>query len=137
MITTLKTYFETTCPLLTGRRLNITCLDEKPHACVLIPGSDPPVITRYPDGGALCQYVFIFSTREYFDASVRENLAVAKFYEDFEQWLELQNAYGDLPKLKGSKESICIEPLSRGYLFDASGQSAKYQIKLRLIYEKN
>ena len=137
LINELKKYFESSCPLVSGKRLNVSCLDEKLHSCVIVPGSEKTVIAKYPDGGSLRQYVFAFSTREAFDASVRENLKVAKFYEDFEQWLEMQNSYGDFPDIGSEYECICLEPMSSGYLFDASGKTAKYQIKLRLIYEKN
>lgn len=136
IVEAVKRYFERSCPLVSGKKLNVSCLDEKVHSCVIVPERPAAVIKKYPDGGSLRQFVFEFSTREFFDACSRDNLAVAAFYEKFAQWIEEQNESGVLPELGAGLSSVGFELMTSGYLFDAMGKTAKYSIKLRLIYEK-
>lgn len=137
MIDKIKEYFEKNCELVSGRRLNVNCLDSKLHSCTIEPVPSSVVIKKYPDGGELREYPFVFATREYFDPDVCENLKTALFYEKFADWIQSRNQNGDLPILKDGCEAVCFEIMSTGYLYRTDEPKARYQIQLRLIYEKD
>lgn len=135
-IDALKEYFESKCPLTEGRRFNINCLDSKVHSCTLEPSHSDITVKKYADGGSLRQYEFIFATREYFDIDVRQNTESALFYEEFAKWIEDQNEKGDMPVLAEGFSAVCFEVCGTGYLYKIDDSKARYQIQLRLIYEK-
>lgn len=132
----IKSFFEKECGLLSGRRLCVNMLDEKAHACTLEVSPAPPIIQKYADGSSLRQFVFILATREYFDKEIREQLKANEFYEKLTEWIEEQNEKNNMPALGGGKTAVSMEALSAGYLYDADLPKARYQIQLRLIYEK-
>ena len=113
--------------------------------CVDYLGADPteycveavpcdPIYQRYTDGDCLRQFLFIFASREFFSADVVQNTANAAFYEAFMDCIYENDLNGVLPVLDGH-EAISIEVLTSGYVFDADGDAARYQIQLRLIYQ--
>lgn len=136
LIDALKEYFENKCPLTEGRRFNINCLDSKVRSCALEPSLTEPIVKKYADGGSLRQYEFIFATREYFDNDVRENTEAAVFYERLAEWVEGQNRRGDLPTLGNGLTAVGLEVCGAGYLYKINESKARYQIQLRLLYEK-
>lgn len=136
IIDALKEYFEKECELVSGKRLNVNCLDSKPHSCTIEPIPSEIIIKSYPDGGSMRQYSFVFATREYFDNDMHKNLETAIFYEKFALWIEKQNEKGCLPILEKGLMPIGFEILNTGYLYKIDEPKARYQIQLRLIYEK-
>ena len=113
--------------------------------CVDYLGADPteysveavpcdPIYKRYTDGGCLRQFLFVFASREFYSADVVQNTANAAFYAAFMDWIYENDLNGVLPVLDGH-EAISIEVLTSGYVFDADGDAARYQIQLRLIYQ--
>ena len=70
-----------------------------------------------------------------YDAEARENLNIARFYEEFSSWIEEQNKNKNLPLLDGATP-LRLEVLTSGYLFRANTDTARYQIQCRLIYYK-
>ena len=56
------------------------------------------------------------------------------FYEDFLNWIEQENAQGNLPILEGNKEAVELKVSTTGYAFQTDENSARYQIQLKLIY---
>lgn len=135
IIDAIKQYFEK-CPLVSGKRLSVNCLGEKSHSCTIEPTPSGVILQKYTDGGSLRQYPFVFATREYFDKDMLENLKTASFYEQFAAWIEQQNDTGNFPELEDGLTPIRFEILSSGYLYDVDAPKARYQIQLRLIYEK-
>lgn len=135
-IDALKEYFESKCPLTEGRRFNINCLDSRVSSCALEPSESEPVVRKYADGGSLRRYEFIFATREYFDNDVRGNTEAAVFYEQLADWVEGQNEKGDLPVLGEGLAAVSLEVCGTGYLYKINESKARYQIQLRLLYEK-
>ena len=136
IIDEIKTYFEKECELFKGKRLNVNCLGEKEHSCVIEVTPCKPVIDRYADGGTKRQICFAIATREYFDNDEMQNLTTAQFYEAFEKWIDRQNENGTLPELSNGYDSLELEIMNRGFVQDVTGAKARYQINLRLIYEK-
>lgn len=132
-----KKFFEKRCPLLEGKRLTANLLGEKAHSCTLEVSPSPSLIQKYADGGSLRQFVFVLATREHFDRATQEQLKTNEFYEKFAEWLEKQNDAGNFPALGEGKKAVGWEVLSAGYLYDVEMPKARYQIQLRLIYEKD
>lgn len=135
IIDAVKNYFEDKCYLLNGKRLNVNYLGEKPFSYTVVP-KPSGIIRQYPDGGSLREYTFVFAAREYFDCSAELNLQAAQFFEKFALWIEEQNEGGILPILGDGLCPVKFEIISSGYLYDAEGKTARYHIKLKLIYEK-
>ena len=94
-----------------------------------------PVYKKYVDGGKIKQFLFVFASREYFNADINLCIENLHFYEKFEEWIENNNDTGVLPDLDG-KTSINLEVLTRGYVLSADEETARYQIQLRLLYEE-
>ena len=95
-----------------------------------------PVYKRYTDGEVVKQFLFTFASREYYSADLNQCIENLHFYEQFEDWIEENNYNGILPNLD-NKNPVSIEVLSRGYLYSADDNTAKYQLQLRLIYEED
>mgnify|MGYP004606894583 CR=1 FL=1 len=124
------------CPLLENDKINVNYLggDTVSYTIEQVPTN--PLIKRYSDGGKQKQVLFIFASRENYDEDVLENMDVAKFYEEFAEWIEEQNESGNLPVLDGGMISQAMETLTSGYLINSEDRTARFQIQLRLIYYK-
>lgn len=124
------------CPLLENDKINVNYLggDTVSYTIEQVPTN--PLIKRYSDGGKQKQVLFIFASRENYDEDVLENMDVAKFYEEFAEWIEEQNDSGNLPVLDGGMISQAMETLTSGYLINSEDRTARFQIQLRLIYYK-
>lgn len=127
--------FIMTYPELKDGCLMIDYLGDKPVEYAIEAVPCDPVYRKYTDGGCMKQFLFTFASREVFAADVScctDNLA---FYEEFERWITGKNNSDDLPDLDG-REPVSIEVLTGGYAFSADGNTARYQIQLRLLYEE-
>lgn len=80
------------------------------------------------------QFQFAFISKEEYDEDVQVEIENSGFCQEFEDWLELQNALDNLPELPGEKSPVKYETLSKGYLYDVDGNKGKYYIECRLIY---
>lgn len=123
------------CPALKNGKINVDFLDEDPIRYVVSAVPCKPIIKKYVGGGALKQYLFVLASRERFGGDVCENLSNSGFYEAVEEWLEEQNEKGKLCEMPEGKTALRAEVLSSGYLFDDDGDTAQYQMQLRLVYE--
>ncbi len=125
-----------TCPYLdTLKRLNINFLDNG-YSIEEVPIS--PVVKSYIDGSSERQFVFTFATRFEYNEEVKNNIDNSGFFEKFEQWLEESQSNGNLPELPDGMTASSIEINSNGYLYgiDNNMAYARYQIQLRLLYDK-
>lgn len=123
-----------TCPLLKDGKLSVDILGADPIEYVVESVPTTEIVKEYADGGKLKQYLFIFGSREYIDGTVRRSLENSGFYEDFADWIEEQDAAGNYPQIAGEKTAQKIEVLSTGYMFEYTGNNARYQIQCRLVY---
>lgn len=116
--------------------LNVEFLGEnaEQYSIEVIPCS--PILKKYADGSAKCQYLFVFASRNYYGEDNQLNMANLEFYEKLENWIEHQNIFQNLPKLPDGCIPQSVEVLSGGYNMDNDTQTARYQIQCRLKYLK-
>lgn len=122
------------CPLLKDGCLNVDYLGDEPTQYSIEGSPVSAEIKRYSDGGALKQYNFIFSSKEFYGDDVLSNLENNGFYEQFAEWMKQQSKNKNFPKLDGKKSPVSIEALSNGCLMDGYTGQAKYQIQCGFIY---
>ena len=131
-----REFIENECPLLSGKKVKANFLGEVPKSYTIDNVPSDEIIKKYPDGGCLMQFNFVFASRENYDAELSESLEISRFYEDFSNWVYMANSKGNLPVLDAGLKPISLEVTSCGHLFSRDSESARYQIRLRLIYEK-
>ncbi len=136
ILDTLRKFIETECPLVSGKKIKVNYLGEKPQSYTIDAVPANPVVRKYPDGGSLKQYLFVFASREFYDAQVWSNLDVMAFYEAFSNWIDRVNQTGNLPRLSGGLTALRLEVVSGGYLFSSESGDARYQIQCKLLYEQ-
>ena len=125
-----------TCPLLQDGVFRVDALGDQAVEYTIETGVFDPVIKRYVNGDEVKQYQFNFGSREYYSMDRIQNIQNSAFYEKFANWIEDQNRKEIFPDLPGNCYAEKIEVLSNGYMFDGSMRNARYQIQLRLIYQK-
>ena len=108
-------------------------LDDDATSYSIEPIPVEPVLRPYRDGGSLNQYVFQFGSREFYDNSVAQNINNLGFYERFQEEIETNNKNGVLPDIKGIQS---IECLNNGAILDATTNTARYSIQMKITYEK-
>ena len=79
----LKQFIEEECPLVSGKKIKVNYLGEKPQSYTVDTVPANPVVRKYPDGGSLRQYLFVFASRDFYDAQVWSNLDVMAFMRLF------------------------------------------------------
>lgn len=125
-----------TCPYLYefNKGINVDYLDNNSTTYSIEEVPCNPIIKKYLDGSSKRQYDFIFASRESYGADVFQNIENSGFYEDFSNWIEQENAQGNLPILGVNKEAVELKVSTTGYAFQTDENSARYQIQLKLIY---
>nr|DAN17370.1 MAG TPA: Minor capsid protein from bacteriophage [Caudoviricetes sp.] len=124
------------CPYLYefNKGINVDYLDNDSTTYSIEEVPCNPIIKKYLDGSSEKQYDFIFASRESYGADVLQNIENSGFYEDFSNWIEQENAQGNLPILEATKEAVELKISTTGYAFQTDENSARYQIQLKLIY---
>ena len=134
MIDELKNYFIKHVTL-TNEFINILAdfLNEEVTSYSIEPIPTDYILKQYRDGGSLRQLVFNFTSREYYDNSVAQNIENLDFYEKFQEEIETNNKNGVLPKIKGIQS---IECLNNGTIQSEENGTGKYAIQMRITYTK-
>lgn len=122
------------CPYVTGKRIKVNNLGEKPVSMSIEQVPASPVIKKYTDGGTMRQMQFVLASREEYDEETWKQLKVSEFYENLQDWFEEQNQKKQLPDLGEGKTALGIEVLSGVYLMSSTERQARYQIQCRLVY---
>lgn len=117
-------------------KVNVDYLEEDSNVYSIEEVPVEPIIKKYVNGDSIRQFQFIFASREPYGADVLQNISNSGFYEDFANWIELQNTNDNFPVLDDGYESQEIKVLSPGYAFQVDVDKARYQIELRLKYYK-
>lgn len=92
-----------------------------------------PVASQYVDGSQLRQFLFVFASRNQY-AGTAQNLANSAFYDNFSDWIAVQNKLRQLPELGEYRTAQRVEITTSGYVYDADDSTARYQIQLKLTY---
>lgn len=126
------------CPLFYGNSLRVNFLGEEPQEYTLEDVPAAPILKKYHDGSTVRQALFVLASRELYSRDAMENLKASGFYEQLSDWLESQCCQGTLPELPKGMKARKIEATTNGYCISADIQQnvQRYQIQLRLIYEK-
>ena len=126
------------CPMLSGKKININCLGTKMRSFSIDNVASDSVIKKYCDGGTLKQAVFTLGVRDRYDENLGENLYVSNLLEEIEIWIHQQNIIKNLPVLgDGNMIARSIEVTKSGYLHDTSMASGRWQLEFRVVYKQN
>ena len=128
------------CPLLknskSGGVINVNYLGENAPKYSIDVMTVNPIIKKYPDGGSQRQFLFCLASRETYDRETLANMDIARFYEEFGDWIEKQNHTRNFPVMDEGCTPTSIQVNSSGYLFAADNKTARFQIQCRLVYNK-
>lgn len=136
MIKAIKDYIKT-CPLIKGNAINVNYLGDKPVRYTVDCVPCNPVIKRYIDGGTQRQCIVVFASKEHYGEDVPGQEAVTKFFDEFSLWIEENNKNKVFPDFGKNLRAGNVSVTSSGYLYDVSGQSARYQMSIKFIYYKD
>lgn len=114
-------------------RINVDFLGENPTEFAIVPIPVDPILERHVDGSSLRQYQFQLISCNDYGADVLQNMANSKFYEDLYDLIESNNNEGILPDINGIES---IECLNNGAILDATTNTARYSIQMKITYEK-
>ena len=124
------------CPLLKDGVFRVNALGSDPVEYMLETGITSPVLETYIDGSSVRQYQFNFNSREAYSMDRIMAIQAESFYEDFCNWVEEQNAAGNLPDMPEGCEAQALTILAPGFMLDATMENAFYQVQLQLQYFK-
>ena len=82
-----------------------------------------PIYKRYTDGSCMKQFLFLFASREFYNADVNQCIENLAFYENFQEWIMERNLEGLLPDLDG-RTPVAVEVLTGGYAFLAEDKTS-------------
>ena len=135
VIEALRQYFMQ-FPKLQEERLDINCLQSKPESFSIDSVPSESVVTRYMDGSAVRRCLFTISSRMYHCADLQNQDGNMAFFEELEDWLDKKNLFLQLPDLGEKRTVRTLEVTQSAYPFilDENGETARYQIQMRLTY---
>ncbi len=133
IIAALQEYLDA-CPLLEGRRLHVDHLPTRPLEYMISPTPVDEMIKQYHGGSAQKQYVFVLGSVNWYGEDLLTNIDNSGFYERLAEWMHRQTRCRELPELGPARTALKLEPMSTGYLYNATATEARYQIQCRLIY---
>lgn len=116
------------------KEILVDFLGEDPTSYSIEPILTDTIVKQYSDGGTLRQFIFQFSSREFYDNSVIQNIENLGFYENFSKAIEYNNYHGILPEIDGVQSIKCN---SGGVLENAESGTAKYNIQMTIEYYKD
>lgn len=128
----LKEYFNTKVSLTHDfENILVDFLDKEAVNYTIEPIPTEYILKPYTDGSSLRQFVFQFSSREFYDESVAQQISNLGFYEKFQNEIERNNNRKIWPEIDGIQS---IECLNYGTVQDIQTGTAKYSIQMRVIY---
>lgn len=114
-------------------RINVDFLGENPTEFAIIPIAVDPILERYVDGTSLRQYQFQLISCNDYGADVMQNIDNSAFYEQLYNLIDENNNKNNLPKIDGI---VSIECLNNGAILDATSNTARYSIQMKITYLK-
>ena len=114
-------------------RINVDFLGENPTEFAIIPIMVNPIIKKYINGSSLRQFQFQLISCNYYGADVLQNMANSEFYEKLFSLIEENNNKKIFPSISGIES---IECLDNGAILDATTNTARYSIQMKITYLK-
>ena len=134
MVEKLKEYFLEHVQLASEfKNILVDFLGEEATTYVIEPIPEEEIVTPYTDGGSLCQFIFQFGSREFYDDGIAQNIENLDFYERFKEEIEQNNKNHILTNINGIQS---IECTTHGTLDGAESGTAKYIIQMKIKYYK-
>ena len=118
------------CPLLAEKRIDTDYLPERPGSVALESSTDR-VLETYIDGSSKRRFEFLISVRPVYGDDISANLANLEFLERLSGWID---GSGTLPGLGGGRRVFSVSVIDSGYVYYADAVSAKYQLKVGVVY---
>lgn len=115
-------------------RINVDFLGESPTEFAIVPIPIDPILEKHVDGSSLRQYQFQLISCNDYGADVIQNMANSQFYEDLYDLIESNNKKEKFPDINGIDS---IECLNNGAILDATTNTARYSIQMRITYTKS
>lgn len=79
---------------------------------------------------------FIFSSKEFYGADTKQNIANIGFYQTITNWILEKNANREFPDWDGGTVKSIVPTLT-AYPSQVGSAAAKYQIQIRVTYRRN
>lgn len=114
-------------------RINVDFLGENPTEFAIVPLSVDPILEKYVDGTSLRQYQFQLISCNDYGSDVMQNIDNSAFYEQLYNLIDEKNNKNILPKINGI---VSIECLNNGAILDATTNTARYSIQMKISYLK-
>lgn len=139
VINAVREFIKGNCPLLEEFDdlfpvVNLDKLPEKPTSYSIESVPSEPIVKRYMNGDSIRKVTFYLCSRCIY--SEEANADTSDFYEKFSEWLEKCNEQKRFPKLDGGKRPQKFVVNTGGYVEDATGTLAQYQIQCEFRYFK-
>lgn len=114
-------------------RINVDFLGDNPTEFAIIPIKVNPIIKKHINGSSKRQFQFQLISCNYYGADVLQNMANSKFYENLYTLIEKNNSKRIFPNIDGIES---IECLDNGAILDATTNTARYSIQMKITYLK-
>ncbi len=123
------------CPYLEEyAQLNIEYLIDKIKAYSINENAGyNPILSQDILGNQERQFLFTFDSKLYWNEDIQNNIDNSKFFENFRNWLEINNKNKIYPDIKGIYK---IGATTNGYIFATNKNEAIYRIQCYLNYFK-
>ena len=122
------------CPLLEGGQIRLEYLGAEPTGYSIETQETSPVLRQYVSGDSLRQLVFVLASREAYGPEQQKEMGGSVFYERLSDWIEEQNRLGRFPPLPEGCRPQRLEVLTCGCSTATELDTARFQIKGRLLY---
>ena len=133
MIEKIREYFIENKIIDENCRINVDFLGEEPTEFALEPIPINPIVESYINGSSLRQFQFQLLSCNAYGADVIQNVANSSFYEKLYETIENNSKKRNLPNIVGIQK---IECLNSGGILDATTNTARYSIQMRILYFK-
>lgn len=133
MIEKIREYFIENNIIDNKSRINVDFLGEKAEEFAIIPMPVNPILEQYVNGSSLRQFQFQLISCNHYGADVMQNMANSTFYEKLYDLIESNNKKRIYPQIDGIES---IECLNNGAIVDATTNTARYSIQMRITYYK-
>lgn len=78
---------------------------------------------------------FIFASRESYGPDIQQNLANLGFYDEVIRWIIEQNNLRNFPSINEGRVRSIVPTLTP-YVVDGGSDAARYQIQIRMTYQR-